>query len=308
VFALGRASQARTARASRSRRATGLLCRGGPPLPRRLVTLSKQAVYAAAVALCHLRTVLKNACVARHESVPAAALLAATRALAAEARRLAGAPLVHDLAAAAPALLAAAMSGAPAAPQPPAAPGTSAAQPAARPAFQAGSGAAACTAGAAAAADARPGRGDRGREGGGRGRQHGPSPEQAAAESRRLLARPHRPPKSCATCLPRYGMSCPAWPRRRPPYPHAGPGARCWQADAGGCGAGAQARQRDWQQDRRTAAMRAARGKLPAAAHAAAVEDAVAQNRVLVLSGATGCGKSTQARAARRPGPSAANP
>jgi len=38
------------------------------------------------------------------------------------------------------------------------------------------------------------------------------------------------------------------------------------------------------------------------------VEDAVAQNRVLVLSGATGCGKSTQARAARRPGPSAANP
>jgi len=163
VFALGRASQARTARASRSRRATGLLCRGGPPLPRRLVTLSKQAVYAAAVALCHLRTVLKNACVARHESVPAAALLAATRALAAEARRLAGAPLVHDLAAAAPALLAAAMSGAPAAPQPPAAPGTSAAQPAARPAFQAGSGAAACTAGAAAAPPARPRRGARSR-------------------------------------------------------------------------------------------------------------------------------------------------
>jgi hypothetical protein len=133
--------------------------------------------------------------VARREGVPAAALIAATRALAAEARRLAGAPLVHDLAAAAPALLAAALSGAPVAPQPLAyAPG---AQPMARPAPQAGSG-------AAAAADARPGRGERGRDGGGRGRPHGPSPEQAAAESRRLLAR--RPPTPCATCFPRYGM------------------------------------------------------------------------------------------------------
>lgn len=42
--------------------------------------------------------------------------------------------------------------------------------------------------------------------------------------------------------------------------------------------------------------MRAARARLPAAAHAGAVEAALAAHRVLVVSGATGCGKSTQAR------------
>ncbi|KAK9846310.1 hypothetical protein WJX81_001334 [Elliptochloris bilobata] len=54
------------------------------------------------------------------------------------------------------------------------------------------------------------------------------------------------------------------------------------------------ARQREWQASPRTAAMRAARGRLPAAAHAHAVEAALAAHRVLVVSGATGCGKSTQ--------------
>ena len=55
-----------------------------------------------------------------------------------------------------------------------------------------------------------------------------------------------------------------------------------------------QARQREWQTSARTAAMRAARERLPAAAHAGAVEAALAAHRVLVVSGATGCGKSTQ--------------
>lgn len=57
-----------------------------------------------------------------------------------------------------------------------------------------------------------------------------------------------------------------------------------------------QARLREWQTSARTAAMRAARARLPAAAHAGAVEAALAAHRVLVVSGATGCGKSTQVR------------
>ena len=114
----------------------------------------------------------------RRDGVPPEALRAATRALAAEAVRLAGAPLVHDLAAAAPPLLAAALAGelpaAPANPDPDPGTGPSAAW--------AGSTASPGRAGAGAGA---PG----GREQAGRPRQRASKllPGQAAAESRRLL-------------------------------------------------------------------------------------------------------------------------
>ena len=110
----------------------------------------------------------------------------ATRALAALAGRLAGAPLVHDLAAAAPALLAAALAddlpAAPADANPDPEPGPSAPR--------AVNGSTASSGGAGGACAGAPG--GHGKERAGRPRQRANGlllPEQAAAESRRLHVR-----------------------------------------------------------------------------------------------------------------------
>lgn len=120
----------------------------------------------------------------RRDGASPEALQAATRALAAEAVRLAGAPLVHDLAAAAPALLAAALAG-----DLPAAPGDATPDPEPGPsAPRAANGSTVSSEGAGACMGAP---GGHGKEGAGRPRQraYGMPPEQAAAESRRLLVR-----------------------------------------------------------------------------------------------------------------------
>lgn len=148
----------------------------------------------------------------RCERAPAAALLAVTRALAEEAARLAGAPVVHDLAAAAPQLLQDALSGAlDLGPHPTldlsTAPGASAGRSLAAEASQApGARRGTASGGAGAEAAEGPGRAGRGAPGGGRPRARGPTPEQAAAESRRLLVG-HTPLRSLQLC-PNGASTC----------------------------------------------------------------------------------------------------